>query len=320
MLWDLSTDYYLHHADPRTWHNKVRRNYFNWYTPTLLQPALMPPAPALQRNSQESLTSKFDDYWIEYYRPPMISTLLKLYAFNVNSTARSVGEKGQTGDFRDFSPFKPRKLNVDPEKTEERHHRKSSINLDLQEDLVSMLASGSSTRPPTIIEDASPSRRGVLNDTYFDLDAQLKAFPENPSMPVATNDKTLMHQWTLNQIYTASLNPTVSAAETAEYKDYVNHPSNLPLVAAHEQLKSSAGKEFTSYLSIGAENVSGLNNNDPSAIDEVQEYMEFLNVADNPLDVNEEDRGKKRYKAYSKWLRGKSLFKQSTVDPEYEFQ
>lgn len=318
MLWDLSTDYYLHHADPRTWHNKVRRSYINWYTPTLLQPALMPPAPTLQKSSPGSLTSKIDDYWIEYYRPPVISTLLKLYAFNVNSTARNHGDKGQLWEFQDLSPFKPRKINVDPEKTEERHNRKSSVNLDLQEDLVSMLASGPSTRAPTIIEDASPSRRNVPNDTYIDLDANLKAFHEKKSLAVDMNDKALMHQWTLNQIYTASLNPTVSASETAEYNDYVNHPSNLPLVAAHEQYKSSAAKEFSSYLSIELDHEPVLINNDPSGVDDVQEFMEYLNVADNPLDVKEEDRGKKRYKAYSKWLRGKSLFKQSAVDPEYE--
>ena len=323
MLWDLSTDYYLHHANPRTWHNKARRNYIDWYTPTLLQPALMPPAPtsrklSLQKPSSDSLTTNIDDYWIEYYRPAVISTLLKLYSFNVNSTARNHGEKGQPGDFQDFSPFKPRKSNMDPEKTDERHHRKSSVNLDLQDDLLSMLASGPSTRPPTIIEDASPSRRSVLNDTYIDLDTNLKAFPEKNFVPAYTNDKT--HQWTLNQIYTASLNPTVSASETAEYKDYVNHPSNLPLVATHEQHESSAAKEFSNYLSIDADNRPGLTNNDSGGVDDMQDFMEYLNVADNPLDVNEEDRGKKRYKAYSKWLRGKSLFKQSTVDPEYEIR
>lgn len=48
--------------------------------------------------------------------------------------------------------------------------------------------------------------------------------------------------------------------------------------------------------------------------------MEFVrNVeqgkVENPLDVNQEDAGKKRYKAYGKWLlRGKSLFKQQPVD------
>jgi hypothetical protein len=43
-------------------------------------------------------------------------------------------------------------------------------------------------------------------------------------------------------------------------------------------------------------------------------YVETVTVAENPLTVTEEDRMKKRYKAYRKWLRGKSLFKQQPVD------
>jgi hypothetical protein len=38
---------------------------------------------------------------------------------------------------------------------------------------------------------------------------------------------------------------------------------------------------------------------------------------EEPLTVTDEDGNKKRYKAYRQWLRGKSLFKQSKVDPEY---
>ena len=43
-------------------------------------------------------------------------------------------------------------------------------------------------------------------------------------------------------------------------------------------------------------------------------YRDFSTVAETPLEVKEEDRGKKRYKAYRKWLSGKSLFKQQPVD------
>jgi hypothetical protein len=43
-------------------------------------------------------------------------------------------------------------------------------------------------------------------------------------------------------------------------------------------------------------------------------YVETVRVADNVLTVTEEDAVKKRYKAYRKWLRGKSLFKQQPVD------
>ena len=318
MLWDLTTDYYLHHADPRTWHNKARRSYVDWYTPASLQSASMPPVPKVQENKSLTAIPKLDDYWIEYYRPAVLSTLLKTYAFNVNSTARNIGEVSSSGNFQDLSPFKPRRVTLEPARAEERRKRKSSVDLDLQEDLVSVLASGPSTRPPTIIEDASPSRRSVYKEAYADLNARLKVLPEEVSMPADTNDKSLMHQWTLNQIYSNSLNPTVSAAETAEYEDYVNHPSNLQSIAAYEQHKSSVAKEFSEYLNMDVDAGPELTTMDSNGTGDMQDFIEYLHVADNPLDVNEEDGGKKRYKAYSKWLRGKSFFKQSKVDPEYE--
>ena len=48
--------------------------------------------------------------------------------------------------------------------------------------------------------------------------------------------------------------------------------------------------------------------------EDLADYVEFLMVRENPLDVTEEDGGRKRYTAYRKWLRGKSLFKQGRVD------
>jgi hypothetical protein len=54
--------------------------------------------------------------------------------------------------------------------------------------------------------------------------------------------------------------------------------------------------------------------------EDIEEFEEYLKVDDNPLDVLEEDGAKKRYKAYRQWLRGKSFFKQSKVDPEWQNQ
>lgn len=53
---------------------------------------------------------------------------------------------------------------------------------------------------------------------------------------------------------------------------------------------------------------------------DIEEFEEFLKVRENPLDVEDEDGNKKRYKAYRQWLRGKSFFKQSKVDPEWQNQ
>ena len=43
-------------------------------------------------------------------------------------------------------------------------------------------------------------------------------------------------------------------------------------------------------------------------------YAETVRIPENPLTVTEEDALKKRYRAYRKWLRGKSLFKQQPLD------
>jgi hypothetical protein len=58
---------------------------------------------------------------------------------------------------------------------------------------------------------------------------------------------------------------------------------------------------------------------DNDRIDEqdMRDFREFVAGREEPLTVTDDDGNKKRYKAYKQWLRGKSLFKQSKVDPEY---
>jgi hypothetical protein len=57
-----------------------------------------------------------------------------------------------------------------------------------------------------------------------------------------------------------------------------------------------------------------------TAEEDIEDFEEYLAVKENPLDVEEEDGTKKRYKAYRQWLKGKSFFKQSKVDPEWQNQ
>src|ERR1700722_6423402 len=84
MLWDLSTDYYLHHENPRSYVKKKRPNYISWYTPENLKEREVPPPPACPKEP----LSRFDDYWLEYYRPLALSTLSKIYSYKMNSTLR----------------------------------------------------------------------------------------------------------------------------------------------------------------------------------------------------------------------------------------
>src|SRR5690606_18110972 len=83
MLWDLSTDYYLHHNHPRK--SQRRRSYTQWWTPRHLAPRILPAVPELPRSLKEKPYSYFDDYWIEYYRPLAISSFWKVFSFKRNS-------------------------------------------------------------------------------------------------------------------------------------------------------------------------------------------------------------------------------------------
>jgi hypothetical protein len=103
MLWDLSTDYYLHHADPRL--GRKRRSYTQWWTPSHLAPRTLPRITSFPAELSQKPYDYFDDYWLEYYRPKAVSPLEKVFAYNLNSTIHCIPLK-QTKDGRyDLSPF-----------------------------------------------------------------------------------------------------------------------------------------------------------------------------------------------------------------------
>ena len=327
MLWDLTTDHYLHHADPRLFLERVRRDYQKWFTPEFLEPRKMPP-PLLE--SSQELASKglrnYDDYWLEYYRPLTLSSLKMIYAYKMNSTARFFPAKNaENGSKYDFSPFHPRRNTNDlesPGKT--KAHRKGVTIVDPHSDTDT---TQNRLHPPgqdPII------KHSILRDPQMVL--ALPPLSSSASQTFQPADKNLMTQWTLNQFYNNSLNPSITASEAEEYERYVSHPVNIPLVISTE-FPADAHPDYVEY----ANSVGGpmLNANVDGMVDDEQlqqaqgrgwevgeedlkYYEDFVTVHDDPLTVNDEDGGKKRYKAYKQWLRGKSLFKQSKVDPEYK--
>jgi phosphatidylinositol 3,5-bisphosphate 5-phosphatase len=86
-LWDLTTDYYLHRADPRTLPNIRRLSY----TPAFLERREMPPPLSSSRLPKKSL-SCYDDYWLEYYRPLTVSSFSKMFLFKMDSNLSSPNE------------------------------------------------------------------------------------------------------------------------------------------------------------------------------------------------------------------------------------
>lgn len=349
MLWDLTTDYYLHHADPRAWLNKGRRDYIDWYTPSFLEPRALPASTEPSVELLRKGVGLFDDYWLEYYRPLAISSFLKIFSFRLNSPARYLPDKYlQSRDF-DLSPFCPRKQPHESESPEKKPLRKGvtivdpSSETDSQRLTIAGRRNQARLAPPATNESNSPIKQSILRDPHFKT--QILPFTGSMSTSLSNSnssfkpaDKSLMTQWTLDQFYTNSLNPSVTDAEASEYERYISHPLSLPLVVSTETPEDS-NLDFVEYLSItapstfgayksglGEGGVNGIGGSDGDggrwdvSEEDIAHYAEFLTVAENPLDVKEGDGGKKRYKAYRQWLRGKSLFKQSKVDPEYQMQ
>lgn len=187
---------------------------------------------------------------------------------------------------------------------------------------VQLAASGSS--PATTV--SSSFQAGVVQ------------VPPSISPTFRPADKALMNQWTLAQFHSNSLHPSVAAAEAAEYERYIDHPLRMPLVVisdTHQPLEdalhshhSSNNRAFVQYIErpgrLGMQSTVAAGGLPPmmrqggdGESTELAEFARWLDVRMDPLSVTQEDGESKRYQAYRKWLKGKSLFKQSKVDPEF---
>ena len=334
MLWDLSTDYYLHHADPRKWSSHKRRSYRNWYSPENLVRREIAPCQAPFRLGKP--LSFYDDYWVEYYRPLALTSFHKLFSAKMNSTLRYIPYKFLHDGRYDFSPFHVR-LGHDPETGEK---ARSIKDLPLQDLSRSRSSGGSSIEPPNSPPQVTFSEKLLVTSPKVKRTVVLTPYPDTSPDPrssrkalgstsmtataIATKDgktskdKSAIAQWTLSQFVLSSLSPSVAASEMDEYGRYISHPLNLSLVVSTEPPDSSLANpsvtEFQAYInSVATECNKGAFPKDSTAED-ITEFEEFLCVGEEPLTVKEEDNGKKRYKAYSQWLKGKSIFKQQRVD------
>ncbi|KAF7596723.1 phosphatidylinositol-3,5-bisphosphate 5-phosphatase [Aspergillus hancockii] len=306
MLWDLSTDYYLHHADPRSWSNKLRPNYIRWYTPDNLKEKELPPP---SRPPKEPL-SRYDDHWLEYYRPLAVSSFSKIFSYKMNSTLRYLPFRPSSGALYDLSPFVVRIPNEQVNR--ERQQQQRSVKI-LEPDNVRERPEGSR------FGDATTDQTWNLtaNDRFLRGPSFGSSRPSSYSQPStgpSTPSKAQISQWTLGQLVSDSLNPSVTSAEAEEYERYINHPLKVPLVVSSEdELTANTIREQESNLDL-IEYANKINLEESAmasyAEENLADYAEFLNVSDDGLTVVAEDHEKKRYKRYRQWLRGKSLFKQ----------
>jgi hypothetical protein len=277
LLWDLSTDYYLHHSDPRSWSGKRRPSYRKWFKPEHLHQPGVPPA-----IWPDDLTKKpleyFDDYWLEYYRPLALSSFKKVFTFKMHSNLRYIPIHSTQEGRYDLSPFKVRKANdtdthkYDKDKPNGQRRKGvriidpsdgSTVNTDTSIDarLASPIEPAPAPKPNTLgpwldaqqlLHKSLISRRytGLIKEPSFEKSTStlIPPLPSSATLPPQPLTKAEQDVVNFTQLVANSLDPTVSDAE--EYERYVAHPLALPLVVSSnvEDKKAPGVAEFAAYL------------------------------------------------------------------------
>ncbi|KAI4138295.1 MAG: hypothetical protein L6R39_006863 [Caloplaca ligustica] len=314
MLWDLATDYYLHHASPQAWLERTRKSYIQWFNPMHLQERHMPHEVRPPEELADKSLDFFDDYWFEYYRPHTVQSFLKLFSYKANSLRKYPPSK----ESPDGAVETIASVNLMPDPQDEEASKKGVIIADSPATNGSVNAYEFPLRGGQLLEPSSHEQ------FEFPVSLQQQTRPEsaNPipnslQAPASTSgprkgpkDKSAVTQWTLNQFVTNSLNPFVVESEADEYLRYINHPSNLPLVVSPDD-PANPKSDLQDYIRSNSPDIVAQMQ---SAEDDVADFAEFVDVGEDPLTVTDADTSKKRYKAYRQWLKGKSLFKQQRAD------
>ena len=324
MLWDLATDYYLHHTDPRAWSGNARRSYINWYTPANLETRILPYVTKPRGLIAGKPLGFFDDYWLEYYKPLAVSSLLKIFSYpgKMNSTSKYMPHRPTVEGRYDLSPFKVR-TELDQDVPEKKKVVKKEVTI--------LDPADTEQAPPSVDDDNMSNKSGMTKRISIqrwlqpihekDLSVHHGIMKEGTEEAVQEKekekkkltalDKSKAAQWTFTQVVHESLNPSVNEQEEADYARYISHPQTLPLVVSTE-VPAEIDAEYLDYVNGAWRDGGGMVLEGRE--EDLAEYAAFLTVAENPLTVTEEDAPKKRYKAYRKWLLGKSLFKQQPID------
>ncbi|KAJ3265534.1 phosphatidylinositol-3,5-bisphosphate 5-phosphatase [Chytriomyces hyalinus] len=114
MIWDLPSDYYLHH-NPDPLPKARKRSYKAWWINP--ETAVSDSHDTESAESKESSANLMDvqDFFAEYYRPSALTSFDRLYVCNMNpassAAAAAAGFEGVPGSsYRDPSPFAVRNL------------------------------------------------------------------------------------------------------------------------------------------------------------------------------------------------------------------
>ena len=321
MLWDLPTDYYLHHGDPRAWSGKVRKHYVQWFTPKNLESRSVPARVQAPETVVDKPLEYFDDYWLEYYRPLAISSFLRIFSYKIDPNFKD----GLPKTFHGGGPGQDHaeaKNAVAQHDASEKPSTKKGVTI-VDPSIASSLQHANSNLEVKF-KSPSPSLNILLQSEPSD---HLRPQPRSPararesgtskprevpqSIKKLSEDKSAVTQWTLDQFVSNSLDPSVVKSEVDEYQFYVDHPTNLPSVVSNE-LPPIPNRDLVCYVqSTSPEAVSNIH----AKNEDVVEFLDYLDVSDDPLTVTVAESSKKRYKAYRRFHKGKPLFKQQGLDP-----
>ncbi|KKA28256.1 hypothetical protein TD95_005236 [Thielaviopsis punctulata] len=308
LLWDLLSDWHLHNPELTLCKHLEIKDYINWFTPKYLetrQPAL---SMALRRLRQYSVED-VDEYWLENYRPLTISSFDTMFAMKMKSSLGDGLPPPRLADGTiDFSPFRVR-VGPDADGAPKRSHSKPATSNVDSKGTTRGISLHRWLRQP-ILPDATNTPKGEATAA-----GPSGSIIDGTSQKLSHYEKFKFAQSTFAKAVNDSLDPVVSSQEEEDYFDYVSHPQNLPLVVSSD-LPAEVEPEYFNYVHY-ADQFGGL---DSVSFEQREAYEQVLDVGDDPLNVTEGDIQKKRYKAYRKWLQGKSFFKQHpAVDPTVDW-
>lgn len=318
MLWDLSTDYYLHHADPRLALGRKRRSYTKWWTPANLKPRSLPQPRELSIELAQRPYHYFDDYWLEYYRPRSISSFAKVFTYNLNSTMRYIPIKMTKEGKYDLSPFvvrnQPAPVEGAPTTNPERQTSKKKIK-----PRKGIIEFPGFKEKAEVEEDDRRKKTAALRGWLPNTDALMRL----PSLQPSVSERSTSPvkgtfpegqvgagsgaDGKISQVIERVLNPSISEKERSEYERYMSHPLQLPLVISSEPSPRDMQSELVRAIVKFVEtprSALGISEEDR------QIYEDNVDVPENPLKVDVEDGEKKRYLAYGNWVRTGRLKRQ----------
>lgn len=315
MLWDLNTDYYLHHAHPRTWMSKHRRNYVKWFTVKHLHRRKMPRISGLEPIGVAPHLTDIDDYWLEYYQPLSFTSFHEIFSFKMAinrlrmpfSLARegthdlSPSRIETGGDHRNTRKNIPTNGLIFGKLNKDKGHNQQTLRTLLSSSIIGELPSCS------ILIQEHDEKWGNCEVSHLD---PTRTPQKQSSWIRATDrpwDKPSVAQWTMSQLVRNSLNPLVTINEAKEYCRYIYHPSKLPLVIFMNTSFKQCSEYRTYFHFIQFEELSEFQ----TKVKDIVNYTRFLEIKDNSLITMKVDNTKLRYKAYHQWFKGKSLFRSS---------